>query len=99
MQQPRTAMLRVEIREGCYFAYYRDYIPPPPEITSSHSGTVQRVDAVKNANRIDTIIGYGNIPVTNLKGPAQGVWVDLTTGGGRVRIDVQFSEFVDPQIL
>lgn len=91
-------MLRVEVREGCAFAYYREYIAPRPKPTS-HSGSTSEINHVQQANGLDRIIGYGTIPISKLEGQAQTLWVDLRTGGGRIKIDVQFSEFVDPKFL
>lgn len=98
VQQPRTAMLHIEVREGCYLAYYRKYIAPL-QLPTTHSGTAKQMNPVAKANRIDTVIGYGSVSISDLVEGACSMWVDLTTGGGRIRIDVQFSEFVDPQII
>lgn len=99
VEQPKTAMMRIEVHEGCLFSYYRDYLRPPPDPVT-HSGTrnVLAVIGETGRGRRDAIIGYGTVPVSELRGVAEGVWIDLSTGGGRVKVDVQFSEFVDPQL-
>lgn len=91
-------MLTVEVREGCPFSYYKDYIAPAlPPVTNNMSGSI--VSAVAQASKLDGIIGYGSIPIADIGPSAKSVWVELTKGGGRVRLDVQFCEFVDPQDL
>lgn len=97
VQQPKTAALRVEVREGCYFSFYRRYIPPLV-LPITHSGSGFTQGAVEQANGLDRIIGYGSIPISALGSSARSIWIDLTTGGGRVLMDIQFSEFVNPQI-
>lgn len=96
VRQPKTAVLNIIVREGAYFSYYKDYIPPIP-LPQAHSGTGTSISPVRQANRLDKIIGIGSLPLSNLGPRAQTLWVDLTNGGGRVRLDVQFNEFVDPR--
>jgi len=87
------------VREGCLLSYYRNYIASPPE-PATHSGTRAALAPVEGdrGRGIDTVIGFGSVPISDLRGAAEGIWIDLTTGGGRVKVDVQFSEFVDPQL-
>lgn len=98
VQQPKTGMLRIEVREGSYLSYYPDYITPPP-LPATHSGSSLNTSLTKKANRIDTIIGYGIIPISELTSKASSMWVDLTTGGGRIRLDIQYNQFVDPKLV
>lgn len=90
-------MLRVRVLEGCYLTYYRDYIAPPTEPTT-HSGSAAISSPVERANGLDKIIGYGSIPICDIGTDAKTFWINLTTGGGRVKMDIQSNEFVDPKV-
>lgn len=99
MQQPITAYLRVTVREGSPFAFYRDYLSAPSlPARSSHSGSADdEKPETKDAVEEDTIIGYGTLAMSQISTGSKNIWVDLTTGGGRVNIDVQYNEYVDPR--
>lgn len=97
MRQPKTAILTVVVREGSSFSYYKDYIARMP-IPKTHSGSGIVLSPVERANALDNVIGFGTVPVADLGSTAKTIWVELTRGGGRVRMDVQFSEFVDPKV-
>lgn len=90
-------MLRVKVLEGCYLTYYRDAIAPPND-SATHSGAASTTSPVAQANGLSKIIGYGSIPVSEIGNDATTMWIDLAAGGGRVRMDVQFNEFVDPRV-
>ena len=98
IEQPKTAMLRVEVREASFFTYYPKFISPPA-LPTTHSGSADEDRNVRKANRTDPIIGYGTIPISGFSGRPASIWIDLTTGGGRIRVDVQYSEFVEPQLV
>lgn len=97
VRQPKTAILTVVVREGSSFSYYKDYIARMP-IPKTHSGSGIVLSPVERANALDNVIGFGTVPVADLGSTAKTIWVELTRGGGRVRMDVQFSEFVDPKV-
>lgn len=92
MQQPRTAELRVEVREGSPWAIYRDRVRAPL-LSSTHSGSKPQ----KSRRKEDKLIASGSIAITELTVRNQRRRVEMTAGRGFINIDVQFNEFVDPQ--
>lgn len=97
MEKPKTGMLKVKVLEGCYLTYYRDFLAPPID-SVTHSGAGSMTSLVAKVNSLNRIIGYGSIPISQISGTAASFWIDLTSGGGRVKMDVQFNEFVDPKV-
>lgn len=98
VQQPKKAVLYIFVREGCHFTYYKDRIEPVPQL-KEHSGAGLALSPVEQANGLDKIIGYGTISITEIGATAQTMWIELTKGGGRVCMDLQFNEFVDPRAM
>lgn len=96
VQQPKTAVLYIFVREGCHFTYYKDYIKPVPQL-KAHSGTGLALSPAEQANGLDKIIGYGTIALADIGPTATTMWIEMTEGGGRIRMDLQFNEFVDPR--
>ncbi|KAI0567460.1 EF hand [Gracilaria domingensis] len=97
VEQPESAVLRVEVREGSRFTFFKGALPPPSQ-KPVHSGALALQDPNRIVNGRGTLIGYGSLSVSTLSSFAEALWVDLTTGGGRIRLDVQFNEFIDPSL-
>lgn len=98
VREPETAVLCILVREGCRFTYYKEHITPVPQL-KEHSGTGLALSPTEQANGLDKVIGYGTIPMTEVEPTAQTKWIELTKGGGRVCMDLQFNEFVDPRAM
>lgn len=83
------------MREGCRLTYYNEVIPAPADPTT-HSGTREVLAAVteEGIKRNDVLIGYGSIPLSSVLGVREGFWLDLSIGGGRVKLEMQVNQFV-----
>lgn len=100
VEQAKKAQLRVEVKEGSPWAFYRNFVSAPP-LLPSHSGvgdesrkTTEQNNKEGKENR-DTLIGYGTMAISEMATYAENVCLDLTVGGGRISLEVQFNEFVD----
>lgn len=98
MQQPKTAYLRIEVRESSPWAFYREYLTAP-SLPTTHSGSIESENPVKEANRAESVIGFGILSLSELSLEPVNIWVELTTGGGRINVDLQISEFIDPRFV
>lgn len=98
VQQPKTAYLRIEVRESSPWAFYKEYLTAP-SLPTTHSGSVESGNPVKEANRAESVIGFGTLALSELSEDSANIWVELTTGGGRINVDLQISEFIDPRYV
>lgn len=60
------------------------------------AGTSSGPSAEGESEKKGRLVGRGSIAVSQLSPRPRNLWVDLAFGGGRVNIDAQFNEFVDP---
>lgn len=77
-------------------AYYPQGLPAVPAKVS-HSGSGGAL-AKERFPTSETVLGYGSVPISRLKGrPTQEMWLPLNVNGGKVLLDLLWSEFVDPR--
>ncbi|CAN8075875.1 unnamed protein product [Agarophyton chilense] len=98
VEEPESAILRVEVREGSRFTVFRSGLPPPSH-NSVQSSVLELQRPKRTVHGRGALVGYGSLPISSLSSFAEAIWLDLTTGGGRVRFDVQFNEFIDPTLV
>lgn len=88
--------MRIEVLDMSRWVFYWNK-PSRPALQGSEESEKSE-DTSKQKERKGKFIGSGTLPISQVSSSTKNVWVDLSTGGGRVNIDVQFNLFVDPRI-
>lgn len=95
MEDPEEAILTIEIQDtskwNLYWGSPRNAVLPP---AGTSAGPTESGKSVGEKGRV---IGSGSIAVSLLSRAPRNLWIDMTYGGGRVNIEAQFNEFVDPR--
>lgn len=95
MEDPKSAKLIIEVRDVSRWSLY--WNKPRKAVLKSAgtpSGPSPNETGIKKKGHL---IGRGSIAVSQLNSSPRNLWIELVFGGGRVNIDAQFNEFVDPR--
>lgn len=75
-----------------------DFNPLERQLSLSGALTREQSDGVVNGKGKGTLIGSFSFPISSLKSTAEAISLDLAPDGGHIRLDIQFSMFVDPTL-